>query len=460
MTYSLAGKTATISIYPKSPAALGSGIHSSRITVFGQVCADADCSQLASGPAQSIDVTYSIPQIIREISPYVAQEQSTGSAIIRGAGFRRFTVTSVLFGGLPASSFSVTSDTQIQATYPPLAPGRYAVQLQVDGASLPVKSTAELVVVGSTAFVASSLPYPTLNTTVTKVLYDAERNALLAVTSQNGGELSRFQHAGDSWSTAETLPINTLHDVALSADGRSLLAVTDNSVVPIDANTLAAGSAWDAPVRSGTILTSIAVNNEGNAIVTTTAGSNATSPLYLFNPRTGSFETPISLINASAIASGDGALTAIVQQDTSGSTTPLLYDFTTARGSVAATALSGNRNAVAPVLDRFASRLALMARQSDSGSYVQLGILPDTTLAVAFSPNGARLYAYDSGAAAVLVYDSADSGASALIPNVVDTLTDFTGDPGGSPQLAVSAVGDAIFLAGLDNISVIPVSHE
>ena len=459
VSYSLAGKIATISVYPKSPAALGPGIHQSRVTVFGQVCADARCSQLASGPAQSIDVTYSIPQVIRQISPYVAQEQTAGSAIIRGAGFQRFTVTSVLFGNLPASSFSVTGDTQIQATYPPLAAGRYPVQLQVDGASLPVKSDAELVVVGWPAFVTASLPYPTVNTTVSKVLYDAERNAVLAVTTQGGGELLRFQHAGDSWGTAETLPINTLHDIALSADGRSLLAITDGSVVPIDANTLAPGSAWDAPVSSGTTLTSIAVDNDGNAIVTTTAANATTSPLYLFNPRTGAFDTPISLANAAAAASGDGTLTVIVQQDATGATTPSLYDFTTARGSLATTGLSGNRNAIAPALDRYATRLALNGAAVYSGSYAQLGTLPDTTLAVAFSPDGARSYAYDSGAAAVLVYDSASSPGSTSVLNLIDTLTDITGDPGSTPQIAVSAVGDAVFLAGLDTISVIPVAH-
>lgn len=54
VTYSLSGKAATISVFPKSPSELGPGMHNSRITVFGQVCANSSCSQLATGPADYI----------------------------------------------------------------------------------------------------------------------------------------------------------------------------------------------------------------------------------------------------------------------------------------------------------------------------------------------------------------------------------------------------------------------
>lgn len=460
VTYTLSGRTATISVYPKAPAALGPGRHTARISIFGQVCADASCSRLASGPAHYFSVSYAIPQVIRGVAPYVAQEQSTGSVIIRGLGFQKFTVTGVSFGGFPASQFSVTSDTQIEATHPGLSAGRYGVQIQAEGAPVPARSDAELVVVTPPAVVAGVAPYPTAGLTVTRLLYDPERNALLAATNQNGGELLRFQYAGDTWSAAEVLPIDTLRDIALSSDGRTLLALTDSGVTPVEADTLAAGVAFNASLDDGTTFTGIAVTNDGDAILTTTAGNNAASPLYLFEPRTGAFTSLPSLVNAAPVVSGDGALVVLVQQDSTDATSPAVYQLSASDQSIATTGLTINRNVIAPAMDRFASRLALNGAAAYDSSYNLIGALPDTTLAVAFSPDGTRLYAYDSVAAAIVTYDTTTTVGSGSSLNLVDVPLAIAADPGGNPHMVTSFTGDALFLGGSDKIVVVPAMQQ
>lgn len=460
VNYSLAGKVATISVQPKSPAELGPGMHSSRITVFGQICANSTCSQLATGPAEFINVSYAIPQVIREVSPYVVQEQSTGSVIIHGAGFGKFTVNGVTFGGFPASGFSVVDDTRIQATYPPLATGRYGIQIQASDAPVQARSDAELVVIAPTAFVATTIPYPTPAPAITRILYDAERNALLLVTSQNGGELLRFRHAGDDWSVADVISINALRDIALTANGRFLLAVTDTGIVSLDAESLATVAIWDASLAGGVAFSGIAVTNDGSALLTTTAGINNSSLLYFLDPRTGVFASSISLNNAIPVASGDGSQVVMAQQDATGASTPSLYQYVASSMSLSAATLSINRNSRRPALDHSGTRLVLNGLAVYDGSYTLVGTLPDTTLATVLSPDGTRVYGYDSAAASVLAYDTVTATPAGAFLETVDTYSVGTGDPGSEPGITISPAGDAVFVAGLDNIMVIPVVHQ
>lgn len=455
ITHTLSGKAITIAIHPKSPAELGAGLHTSRIAVFGQACADAGCSRLASGPAASIDVKYVIPQIVTTVSPYVAMESEPGNVIVRGSGFTQFDVSGVSFGGFPASAYSVVSDTQIEATHPALAAGRYALQLQVEGAPIQPRSGAELVVVAPEAFTAATVAYPTPNPTVTRILYDPERSALLLVTSQNGGELLRYRYAGNAWSAADVLPIDALNDIAMMVDGRSIFAVTDSSVVPIDADTLSTDSPLYPTLDSGTTLAGIAFGNDGRALITTSTDSTASSPFYLYAPAAAGFTaSSTTLLNALPRESGNGALIVVTQQDTSAATTPSLYHYS-ASGDALTAVSTLNRNGIAQVVDRLTTRIALNGLVVYDSSYNLIGSLPATTLAVVFSPDGSRLYAYDSTAAAILVYDTATTTGTTL--NQIAVPLAVTGDPGETPQIAISLAGDTVFLAGLDHLSIIPV---
>jgi hypothetical protein len=158
VTYTLSGNTATISVVPSSPSTLGPGKFTGTISVFGQACADAACTRLVSGKTQQVAVTYPIPQVVRDATPYVAQANVATSVILRGRGFRTAAIQAVTFGGIPATSFSVTGDTQIDAVAPALPAGRYAVQVQSND-SAGVRSLATLVVVPTPTFAATTIAH-------------------------------------------------------------------------------------------------------------------------------------------------------------------------------------------------------------------------------------------------------------------------------------------------------------
>jgi hypothetical protein len=460
VSYTLSGNTAVVTVFPKSPTVLGPGKFTGAVSVFGQVCADAACSRLVSGNTEQVTISYPIPEIVRDIAPYVAEANTTNAVILRGRGFQTATIQAVSFGGIPATSFAVTGDTQIDAVAPALPAGRYPVQIQAND-SAGVLSLATLAVVAPPAFAATTLAYPTAAPTLRRLAYDAERSALVLAVDTSGGQLLQIAKSGATWGTPAITPISGLQDVTLQLDGQKLLAVTDGGVVPVDAATLVAGTALPlAGLASGTTLKYIAMANDGQALLTSTAGANTSSPVYAFSPRTQLFSTSsLSANNGLPVAAGNGAQVVIVQQDSTGATTPALYQLVAATGSLSTVALGINRNAVLPAIDRTGSRIVLNGLGVYDATFGLIGALPSTTLAAVPSPDGSRVYAYDSASAGIVTYDATTAVAtSTTVLPVLGTTIALSGDPGSGVQMVITPFGNGLILAGSQQIVVVPVT--
>ncbi len=483
-TYTLSGNTAQIVVDPASPSSLGAGVFHGTITVTGYSCGNPSCSQLVSGNSQVITATYGIPPIVRYVAPYVGtfvapNTTASGTVIIRGQGFEQFPVQNVTFNGSSASSFSVTSDTEIQASYSALPAGTYSVEIVAPSSpGTTIKSEANLVVVKGPSYAATTLPYPTGTTgvEVEQLLYDAQRQALLLAVNNtpSGPEVLRYAYVpgSGSWTSNTPEPITSLSDIALSTDGNKLLALSQQQLIQLDPALL---SPLTTPTPNPTLapagvnFKNLAVANDGNAIITTGNGllvSTAT-PLYLYAARSPAFtqsSTTPSLDNATPGASADGSIIALEQGDASAATVPDAYQYTAASETFAATSAAINaynstiQNSIAPALDRSATHIVLNGTNVYGNGFNFLGTLPSTTLAVVVNPDASCAYTFDSSnGGQILTFNLATSPGGGAFSQVGTGLT-LTSSPGtgGMIKMAISPDGGTLFIAGSSQIVIEP----
>jgi hypothetical protein len=291
-------------------------------------------------------------------------------------------------------------------------------------------------------------------------LYDAARGALLLAVDDSaiGGALLRYAFRG-SWGSPSSVALADLRDVAFSIDGAQLLALADATMTQVDPTSLATGTVTSGPVpTAGEFLKSLAVGNDGDALITTGHSDSTNTPLYAYTTRSPAFVPPssaISLNNATLGVSADGSLMTIVQGHATLTSAPIVYQYVTAARAFAATAVALNQNAIAPVLDRAATRIVLNGTQVYDSSFNLLGTLPEATAAVIVRPDATRAYTFDATTSQVLSFDLTASPAGAAFPQV-GVGTTLPGNPGAGVQMAISPDGDTLFLAGSDQVVVQP----
>jgi hypothetical protein len=345
------------------------------------------------------------------------------------------------------------------AAQPALAAGTYAVTVQVPTSPGPVLSTANLVVVDPPAFAPTALSYPTAGPTVRKLIYDAQRQSLLVAVDSGGGEVLRYAFAG-GWSAPTVAPVSALEDAALSTDGKTLLTVSDTSVTPLDSVTLAAtaGPNTTSDLVTGVLFKNIVIANDDTAILTTGSTVATTiSAVFTYPLRTSVFTIapgPLVLDHATPGISDDGSLAVLVAGDSTLTTAPTAYQFTAASHLFAATALTINQNSIAPIVSRNAGMFVLNGIDVYSSLSVLLGTLPTTTLAVVIKPDSTHAYTYDSAAGAILSFDLVNTTGIALTQ--VGSAVALPADPGSGVKLAISPDGGTLFVAGSNQIVIVP----
>jgi hypothetical protein len=484
-SYTLSGNTVQVVVDPASPASLGAGNLTGTVTVTGYGCGDPSCSAPFPGNTQIINVTYQISPIVRFVAPYVATANTAGTVIIRGQGFRQFSVTGVSFGATAATSFTVLSDTEIQASYPALAANTYAVQIQASGNPGTITSQASLVMLNAPGYTATTIAFPSATPQVKRILYDAERQAILVAVDTSGGEVLRYVYSG-GWVFATSATVNTLSDISLSGDGNQLLALSQSALTPLDPATLAAGTAIPAPTfaTTGTVFNSLVMGNDGKAVATTGYPPSTSTALYVYSACnsisigdatcTPAFSQPGStptLDNSTATGSADGSLIAIMQGDSTLTSPPAVYQYTAASDAFSATPVALNQNPVAPAVDVYTpadsttstTRIVLSGTDASNAavtnvydaSYNLLGTLPNTTLAVVVKPDATRAYTYDSATSQVLSFDLTATPAGGAYPQVGSGVT-LAGNPGSGVKMTISPDGGTLFLAGSSQIVVQP----
>jgi len=263
-----AGNSAQVGVIPETPSFLTVGSFSGSITV--NVCLnDPTCKtgQLSGSP-KTISVSYDIASGVdgNTVTPRVVPANTSGTVVLRGAGFTG--ATNVSFGSSAAASMAVMSDTEIDASYPPLAAGTYPITINSGGVSY----NATLVVFAPPAFSATLISPPSSGIP-TGIEYDAQRTALFVSVAQASPnfELQRYAFDGNTntWGAPTQVSLQNLVQFHLSADGTHLLALVQSttsqaSMVELDPVSLQQtnSTAIDAPHACG-----FALANDGNGIV-------------------------------------------------------------------------------------------------------------------------------------------------------------------------------------------------
>lgn len=457
VTTSMNGRTATIVVAPTAPGTVGPGVFVGAVAVTGYTCADTTCSKLAAGATSTVSVSYQVSPIVQLATPYVATAGSSDEVVLRGIGLASFNVQGVRFGDAASTANIIVSPTEIRATHPALAAGSYPVRLVASNHQGDIPTTATLVVVDPTPYAATTIAYPTPITAVRRILYDAERRALLVVSDT--GRTTRYQYSGTAWNTPLSLEIG-LRDVALSAKGTGLYGITGTGVLPVDPVTLAIGSEVAAPsMTADSFLKNIVVGNDDVAVITTglTSASTATSSYWYFPLNNTVVRTGNALNNATAVMAANGTIAYMTQSDSSFTADVAVGRYIVAGNSFSlSSAVTARQNAVLPAISRTASRLVINGVRVFDGNEGLLGLLPDTTAAIALKSDGTRAYAYDPTAGGIVTYDISIGRGGGVAYTPIGTVAPLAGDPGSNVQMTTSQDGRTLFLAGGTQIVVQP----
>lgn len=459
VTSQVQGRTAQITIEPAAPSALGSGVFPGNVAITGYFCANPQCSSLAAGKTGTVTIRYQISPVLQTIAPYVGFANVSDTAILRGVGFRSFDTQGVRFGTTPAVEFTVASETDLRVTYPALAPGAYEVQIDIPDHQGTLQSTARLVIIEPTNYAAQALAYPAAQTAVHRVVYDAERSAVIVATQ--GGNLIRYAYVGGTWQAPTSVSAADLQDIALSTQGDELLVLTRGSLIRSDPVSLAPiGTVTPSDLPSGAFLKNIATTNEDRAFITTGQATSGSTPVYLFDGRNNTLlSSSQTLNNGTPAAAGQGSSVVFVQGHPSISSTSPVYVFSTTDARFSSLGVAINQNSIYPTVDKAGTRAVLNGVRvhgtTPTTSFKLLGTLPDSTAAVAVNMQGTRAYTYAPTGGGILVFDiSADREGAAL--TALGTAVALPADPGTNVRMALSPDGRALFIAGSTQLVVQP----
>jgi hypothetical protein len=456
VTSTVSGNTAQIAIKPAAPSTLGGGIFTTTIAATGYFCADSACSRLEAGASQTMQVSYQVSPVVSRVAPSVAIAGVADQVVIRGQGFSGYATGTVKFGDVAATSVTAISDTELHANYPALAAGTYPVTVEIAAHQGAVPSSASLLAVDPVTFAVQAVAWPDTVTTVRNVIYDMRHGALWVATDANGGELLRYSYNAGTLGAPSVLPIASLRDFALNTDASQLLAISTTQLIPVDPVALTVGTAIDAPtLAEGATLNHIVYGNADRATITAAQGAAATA-LYDYNATTNTLsKLSGTLINGTPGASGNGAIFVFTQGDPSLTTAPPVFVGDSSTGAFNPTSIVLNQNAVPPTLDRNVTRLILAGQNVYDPTFKLLGTLPNTTAAIAISPDGKRAYTYDGTAGTVLVFDISATNNGGVYPQ--STAVTLPGSPGSNVRMTISLDGKTLFIAGSTQLIVQPV---
>jgi hypothetical protein len=396
---------------------------------------------------------------VNHVAPYVAEPGRVDDVIIRGEYLQSAPPTGVLFGNVPATSFTVVSDTEIRATHPAMTAGDYTVH--VSNAQGIDRTTARLHVHAATNYPAAAIDYPNGGPFIVNTLvYDAEREALLVGAQNDAGarihRIMRYIRFNGGWLLSGSLQVEMPSAFALSADGRRLFVARRKSdgyfyVDECDPANFAVVRSTRVPeyIDEGY---EIAVANDGRAVI-----RSDSVHLELYSPlRRSAARLATSVVESRAIAaSGDGSLmlldvpsAGVIQRYVSGSTPIAAYETTAPFHQFFA--LSINR------------RGTLFLKDNDTvtnASFVELGKLPATAINGVLSPEGARVYGFDGTSGNIRVFDSSLPSVGGFLAEVLPAITPIADpvNPNHRGQMLVTPDGRTLFIAGADRIVVQPL---
>jgi hypothetical protein len=425
----------------------------------------------AANATKVVPVTLTVTDpAVNFASPYVATTGVGGDVIIRGYGFASVaTGLQVNFGGNSATSVTFVSDTEIHASYPPLAAGNYQVNVGNGGAAIAPR--AQLVVFDAPSFSTTTIVRAMDSGLVGNLIYDDERKAVYLMDPDNN-RIEGYRFTAGAW--VPDAPLVTGGGagnprIALSPDGTELLKTSGSTMSRINPATLSLienVSALSFLGAGAVSLNLIAFANDGNAIGNSHAPVSGIS-LYRYDMLTHQFaalSTQPDMTNRTIVASGDGdtlVLPTFESLDPAFAKPVFTHD--SSNGTLAQTAatttstehVSVSRNGSRIILTT-AERSAFQVTTVYDSSFSVLGVLPDSShdlRGFVISPDGTKAYAYYTGTGLIRKFNLPAVGGVVEVGGG----TAVTSSPGSNfNAMTISADGGTLFLAGDERLIIMP----
>ncbi len=393
------------------------------------------------------------------VSPRVSVEGIGGDVLLRGRGFQY--PFSIRFGTTDATWAYGSTTTQVKATPPALSAGSYAVT-SANNLGL-TRSRAQLDVV---APVTRALASVTSAGKKTKAIFDDVRKALY-VANVGLGKVQRHREAA-AWvvdPAVDEIALTGLKNIALSTDGKTILAIAGYSLKTIDAATFALTAAQPAATIPSYVSSTAAFDveylNDGRAIFVDKP-SGSVGDVRIYDPATDTISYPNLILRPPGLAiAKDGSRAVVFGGQTS--YPPQSVSYYDANAS-AVTTTAAQQDASLGAVDRHGTRTLLcgvdaLAWRSvlyDASFAVLPGGVPSTTAAVALSSIGlGRAYTWDGTRVHAFSIEgpvTAGLWDDAFKPGVAPKAT-----PGTNAVLALSADERTAFVAGDSAIEVVPL---
>ncbi|HEU5136055.1 MAG TPA: hypothetical protein VFU13_12970 [Steroidobacteraceae bacterium] len=405
-----------------------------------------------------LSVTVAALANVYQIGPYVTTVNSSLAVTLSGVGFNSMTHPP-RFNGIDAVSFVVVNDREIRAVPPPFAtPGSYTVDIPNDVGV--AAAASRLLVVPAQAYPSAEVDVSALapgngEQTPLHMVFDAERVTLYI--SGLTPTVQTVTWTGATWSVAPLASLGPINSdrVHLSPDGTHLF-VTGSAQMFSDYDLARhrVGTIYNDPVYlpvgpihpliDGRVATRVGRNNKvidlSRLTLTFFTGSLLPAEFATSADQRRILAHGIQ-VGYSMFSASDNAELPIV------SPLPVL-----AADGAAVAALDRHGERIATRDAIYAADVTLLGRLTDPR-------LAATDDAMAFSPDGARLYVAATDIVAgspvttVGVYDATAPVGGFYARLFLLNLPTFAGL---NPAVAVSADGNTVFVCGHDRLYVIP----
>lgn len=205
---------------------------------------------------------------VTSLGPFYLVANQPNRLIIRGGRFQSLddVATDVGIAGVAGATLTVVNDTEIIADLGPLASGKYEVSID-NALGLPTRSPSFTVVAPRTHAYATAQTGGTMKT----VVYDAARDYIFTV-NDSLQSLQRFRHSSGNW-VVQSVPVTQILNAALVDSGDYLMVTSaDGTIRLIDPETLEVRKTWSREFWSLPSFfhgDNIPVTNDGHAFLPT-----------------------------------------------------------------------------------------------------------------------------------------------------------------------------------------------
>ncbi|MEM7564641.1 MAG: IPT/TIG domain-containing protein [Pseudomonadota bacterium] len=463
------GNSASTLLNIATPTELGPGIHTSNIAV--KACLNSPtCSsgEISGSPARSTAI-FEVKSSVKAdtLMPRTGIANQEGSVILRGSGFQTDGITAVTFGSTAAKSFSIVSDSEIHAVYEVAPAGTYDVQLTNLSGDVPF--TPDLKLIDPDTYASTTLAYPVVAEKVLQMIFDSERAALiiaLETSDRSQSKILRYQFANGSFTSLSTFDLPFLRDLTLTPDSSEIIAISDSSIVHLNAATLAQTNSMLVNPTGDYFLKELALSNDGNIyIVSEEVSSFPFVEHYLYILSTGTLLPAFQGCNIrlKAAASSDGSSIIVINDGLRGADDFCKYD--SSAGSFARMGAFDTKvcrdcpDTLSHSGDRYAYAFDISGTgiivYEDTGSTVfnELGRISGYYSGLTFNQNGDILYAYDRTNSLLRAFDLNIPLAGNTFQEIGSGTT-LAGSTGDVVNLQILTDDGTLFVAGESLIAI------